>query len=142
MVVRLVVVLMAVTAANQPPSLQFQQAVDLVIAKGDCSSARPILDELARGQDRRIAGGALLYSAWCREKTGDDGAREAYQRVVAEFSDQPAAVAEARRRLGALQRPQTLADRFRHNVPKITARIDVGASPEVVVLSRTAGNSM
>jgi Tol biopolymer transport system component len=105
-VVVLAVVLVAAVAAAQDrsPAQRFQQAIDLMATRGDYPAAIRLFEEIAKGQDRSLAARSLLYIGLCDEKLGKQGAKEAYQRLVREFPDQPEALAEARSRLAAMAR--------------------------------------
>lgn len=106
-VVALAVMLGAALAIGQDhsPAQRFQQAIDLMATRGDYPAAIRIFEELAKGRDRGLAARSLLYIGLCDEKLGRQGAKEAYQRLLREFPDQPEALAEARSRLAALAGP-------------------------------------
>ncbi len=59
------------------------------------------------GANRALAAQALMGIGQCFEKLGDLQARVTYERVVRNFADQSAIVAQARSRLAALSRPRT-----------------------------------
>jgi len=106
MVAALVLVLATTMAAQEPtPAQLFQQAIDIMATRGDYPAAIRMFEGIAKGKDRNLAARSLLYVGLCYEKLGKQGAREAYQRLVREFPDQPEALAEARVRLAALARP-------------------------------------
>ena len=86
---------------------RFQQAVTLIETRGDCQAALPLLEPIARGQDRALAARALVYTGGCHERLGATRARQAYRQVIDQYPDQRAAVAEARTRLQALDRRAT-----------------------------------
>jgi len=54
---------------------------------------------------RPVAARALVGLGQCYEKLGQQGAREAYERVLRDYADQNEAATEARTRLAALHRP-------------------------------------
>ena len=57
-------------------------------------------------RERSLAARALVYLGTCYERLGNQRARQAYRRVLDQFSDQRAAVTEARARLVALDRAE------------------------------------
>jgi Tol biopolymer transport system component len=84
----------------------FQQALVKERADGDLRGAIAIYERIAREftGDRALAAKALVQMGRCHEKLGNEDAQRAYRRVVQEYPDQTAMVAEARGRLTALQR--------------------------------------
>jgi Tol biopolymer transport system component len=55
--------------------------------------------------NRPVAARALVGLGQCYEKLGQQGAREAYERVLRDYADQSEAATEARTRLAALHKP-------------------------------------
>jgi Tol biopolymer transport system component len=55
--------------------------------------------------NRPVAARALVGLGQCYEKLGQQGAREAYERVLRDYADQSEAATEARTRLAALRKP-------------------------------------
>ena len=92
-------------AQSSGPAQRLQQAVDLMETRGDYPAAIRLFEETSKGADRTVAARALLYLGLCYEKLGASGAEKAYQRLIRDFADQSAAVAEARTRLARLGRP-------------------------------------
>jgi Tol biopolymer transport system component len=88
-----------------PLSQQFQEAVTLMEARGDCRAASPVFARVADGADRALAARALVYLGVCHERLGRTDAAAAYRRVIDQFPEQRAAVTEARRRLAAMDSP-------------------------------------
>jgi Tol biopolymer transport system component len=82
----------------------FQQALRKERTEGNCAEAIALYEQVAREarDNRELAAQALVRAGECHEKLGQDAARKAYQRVVAEFSDQREQAAIARERLAAL----------------------------------------
>lgn len=62
--------------------------------------------------DRAVAADALVRMADCYQKLGDAQARTIYERIVREFTDQPASVEHARRQLVALDSSVTKVATF------------------------------
>lgn len=98
------IVLTVVAAAQQAPSpaQQFEEAITLIETRRDYAAAAQILESVAAAGDRPLAARALLYLGTCYERIAPEKARATYERVVKEYADQPAAVAQARKRLAAL----------------------------------------
>lgn len=128
----------------------FQQALTQERAVGDLTAAIDLYRRIAddRSVDRALAARALMRMAGCYDQLGSPEARKIYERVVSGFSDQPAAVAEARRRLqpatntairpepppGLLARPST---------PVPLANIPAGVlSPNARFGAAIAGNNL
>lgn len=89
--------------ADDPVRAQkLQQAIDLIESKGDMAHARPLLEEAAKSTDTTVAAQALLYLAKAQERTDRAAARKTYRQIVRRFSDQQAAVTQARTRLAVL----------------------------------------
>jgi Tol biopolymer transport system component len=91
-------------AQERDAEVALQRAMHVEQVEGDLEKAiqlyRQLVDE--HGASRAVAARALVRIGQCYEKLGSEGAREAYDRVVREFADQPDAVAIARRRLETL----------------------------------------
>jgi hypothetical protein len=90
----------------QSPQQLFQQALSMERAEGKLDEAiRQYERVLAEaGADRALASRALLQIGRCYEKLGETRARDSYERLVRDYSDQPQVVAEARTRLASLAR--------------------------------------
>jgi Tol biopolymer transport system component len=97
------------TPAGTGAGQRFQEAVTLMDVRRDYAAAVRLFEEVASGPDRRLAARALVYLGICYERLGRDEAARAYQRVISDFADQPAAVRDARVRLGAIERAQASA---------------------------------
>ena len=76
----------AASGAGQTPSVQlaqqFQEAVTLMEARGNCRAALPLLGRVADGADRGLAARALVYVGTCQERLGREEATRAYRRVI------------------------------------------------------------
>ena len=90
----------------------FQQALVKERADGDLRGAIGLYERIVLefSADRALSAKALVQMGQCHEKLGSTEAERAYQRVVREFGDQEAPVAEARTRLAALQRAAQAAE--------------------------------
>ncbi len=97
----------AFAAAQTSPSEQFEQAVTLMDSRGDYAAAAKLFEAVAGGSSRALAARALVYLGTCYEHLGETRARIAYRRVIEQYADQPAALAQARARLDALDRRNT-----------------------------------
>ncbi len=97
--------------APTTPGQRFQEAVTLMESRGDYAAAIRIFDEISGGADRTLAARALVYQGVCYERMGREEARKAYRRVIEQFADQRAAVAEARSRLATLERARAVPAR-------------------------------
>ncbi len=105
----------AVATPVDDAARQLEAAVYREIAYGDLRGAAAQYRAIAtqRGIPRPVAARALLQLGQCLEKWGRVGeAREAYNRLVREFGDQPEAASRARARLadatGAIPAPLNL----------------------------------
>jgi tetratricopeptide (TPR) repeat protein len=105
-------------------SQRFQQAVDLMETKGDYPAAIRLFEEVAAGDDRRLAARALLYLGLCQEKLNPSRAENLYRQVLQRFSDQSEVAREARSRLAALSRKRARA-------PSAVLARQVWAGPDV-----------
>ncbi len=108
-VLLLVCSLATLAAQPQTPPQRLQEAVRLMETRGDYPAAIRLLTGLTKTPDRATAARAWLYLGVAREQLGFAEAADAYRQVLANFTDQPATVAEARRRLAAVERPATAA---------------------------------
>ena len=90
--------------SDATPARQFEEAVTLVDSRNDCAGAVPLFERVASAAERSLAARALVYLGACYERLGNERARQAYRKVLDQFSDQRAAVTEARARLVALDR--------------------------------------
>jgi Tol biopolymer transport system component len=86
------------------PAQQFEQAVTLMESRGDYEGAVRLFEAVAASADRALAARALVFLGTCYERVGNEKARQAYERVLAQYADQRAAAAQARARLAVLQR--------------------------------------
>ena len=98
----------------------FQQALVMEQAEGNLQEAIQMYEQIAEefSSDRELVARALVQMGGCYEKLGSEGARDAYGRVVREFSDQENVAAQARTRLAALNRASRAAE-----APSITTRL-------------------
>jgi Tol biopolymer transport system component len=90
----------ALAGAQAADSRTLQQAIDLIESKGDVRAALPLLEAAAKSSDRAVAARALLYIGQVRAASDPAGARNALERILAEFPDQKAVAEQARVRLG------------------------------------------
>ncbi|MCA1570277.1 MAG: tetratricopeptide repeat protein [Chloroflexi bacterium] len=105
-----VVALLTVSGASavwaQNAQQLFQQALSKERADGKLDEAiqlyRQVLEQA--GPDRALASRALLQLGRCYERLGQEGAREAYERLLRDYADQAPVAAEAKTRLAALSR--------------------------------------
>lgn len=86
------------------PAEQFEHAVTLMDSRNDYAAAAKLFDAVAKAGSRALAARALVYLGTCYERLGESRARVVYRRVIKEYADQPAALAQARARLEALDR--------------------------------------
>jgi Tol biopolymer transport system component len=98
----------AVPAAAQQPSAEvlLEQAMHVERVEGNLQRAIELYQRVLREHpsDRTVAATAQLHIGICYETLGLNEAQGAYRRVVQEYPDQLAMVAEARGRLTRLQR--------------------------------------
>ncbi|MFQ6078892.1 MAG: tetratricopeptide repeat protein, partial [Thermodesulfobacteriota bacterium] len=101
----------------------FEKALYLEEAQGDLQKAIDLYQQIVKQfpKDREVAAKSQLHIGLCYEKLGRDEAQKAYQRVIEEFADQHAVVAEARIRLSALEQPAIAANRSGMVVRKVWA---------------------
>ncbi len=108
--VALVIVAFAVLVGAQSqdrPDLQLKAAVYKETVEGDLQGAIAVYKQIVSNAaaPRPIAAAALLGLGGCYEKVGEaqaSEARKAYERLVADYSDQSQQAAQARARLAAL----------------------------------------
>ncbi len=93
-------------AAKQDPARRFQEAIDRMETKGDYAGAIQIFEALVKVPDRALAARALYYLGFCHEKLGNDRARQAYEQLIREFSDQIEIVRLAQDKLTLLSQGQ------------------------------------
>ena len=95
---------LAVPLSAQKASLsdQFQEARQLLESKGDYPAALKLFESIANGPDRNLAARSLLYLGYCYERLGNAVARQKYQKILDDFPEERALVAEAKKRLTAL----------------------------------------
>jgi len=102
----------AVIAQSQKSAEElYQSALVMKEGRGDLEAAiklfARILSEYPR--DRAVTGKAQLQIGLCYEKLGEAKAQEAYNKVIAEFQDQPEVVKIAKERLAGLAKPAAAA---------------------------------
>jgi Tol biopolymer transport system component len=83
-------------------TVQLERAISLEVMDGNLKAAMEIYRQLSVSADRAVAARALLRLGDAYRKQGDPQARDAYERVLREFGDEPAA-ADARARVGTSQ---------------------------------------
>lgn len=88
----------------QQPALLLEDAAKRELVDGDLKGAIDTLQRILKleGVPRAITARALLHLGQCFEKLGTTEARQAYERIVREFADQPEEANLARGRLTAL----------------------------------------
>jgi Tol biopolymer transport system component len=95
-----------VAAPAQSPDVQFRAAQQKETVEGDLNAAiaiyRKLADERATPPD--VAARALVRLGRCYQRMGNTEARKAFERVLSQFSGQPAAVAEAKQLLASMDR--------------------------------------
>jgi Tol biopolymer transport system component len=115
----LLLLTVAVTAAVQNGNDLFQQGLAKETG-GDIKGAIQVFERIVRdfSSNRALTAKALLQLGQSSDLLGQDQSRKYYERVIREFADQTEAVAEARKRLTALDsgKPATLRAR-RVNLP-------------------------
>ncbi|MCJ7629712.1 MAG: tetratricopeptide repeat protein, partial [Longimicrobiales bacterium] len=103
----MLVLFAAPVGGQQTPEELLQSALYKQQVEGDLEGAVEILQTLIDdfAEHREIAASALVLLGRVHETLGSANAERAYQRVLNDYPDQRAAVAEARTRLAALTRP-------------------------------------
>ncbi len=99
-----IIVVVGVLAGVAHPAAQqnghdlFQMALAAERADGNLRQAIQLYERVVQesAADRSLAARALVRMADCYQKLRDDQARSVYERVVRDYADQPAAVAQAR----------------------------------------------
>lgn len=99
----------AALAQSDPAEILLQQASHKQLVEGDLDSAIRLYQRVVaeHPSNRAASAKALLQIGRAYEKLGKEQARQAYARVVRDYSDQAAAATEARQRLNALERTET-----------------------------------
>jgi Tol biopolymer transport system component len=110
----------------------FQAALYQEEVEGELTSAIELYQEILEQfpDERSIGAKAQLHIGICFEKLGHERAREAYERVVLDFADQPDTVAMARNRLAEIDRAVS-SNKREPNFRKI----QIPGSPENAVFS-------
>jgi Tol biopolymer transport system component len=88
--------------AQSSAEVALRAAMELETVKGDLKGAIEQYRKLAAGPDRPVAARALIRMAECHQKLGSAEARQVYERVLRDFSDQKDAASEARTRLAGM----------------------------------------
>lgn len=85
-----------------------QAAINKQLVEGDLEAAIEIYENILNRfpSNKPVAAKSLVQLGRCYEKLGDEKAREAYERVLRDYGDQSAEVAEARARLTVLSASQ------------------------------------
>lgn len=117
----------AAPARAQTASDLFQQGLRTERADGDLKSAIAIYQRLIREHpsDRGVVARALIQLGGAFERMGSAEARAAYERVLRDYSEQPAEASLARTRLAALAASSRPAPRTDPTVRRIWAGADV-----------------
>ena len=93
--------------AQQSAEQLFQSGLYQEEVEGNLTKAIEIYEKILTDfpGNRSVAAKAQLQIGICYEKLGREMAEDAYQKVIAEFADQPEVVRAARARLNALKKP-------------------------------------
>jgi len=83
----------------------YQQALRVERVSGDLEEAIRLYQQVVETGDRVLGARALIRIAESHEKLGQQGARDAYARIIQDFGDQTEQVAVARERLTAMEPP-------------------------------------
>ena len=92
-------------AITQSAGQKLQQAIDLIESQGNLQRAVALLEDVAKGPDRKTAARALLTLGRLRERQGSAEAVPTYERLVKSFGDQTEEVDAAKARISALAKP-------------------------------------
>jgi Tol biopolymer transport system component len=97
---------LAVAQVQERLDLQLKAAVYKETVEGDLQGAMTLYKQIVSNASvpRPIAAAALLGLGGCYEKLGQAEARNVYERLLAEYSDQAQEAAQARDRLAAISR--------------------------------------
>jgi Tol biopolymer transport system component len=89
----------------------FQKGMIQEEGEGNLAKAIDIYNSLVNdvNVDRSIRAKALLHVGICYEKLGNQNARRTYQKLISEYSDQEAIVAEGIEKLNGLKKPENIA---------------------------------
>jgi len=89
---------------NHQAEVLLQEAQHRALVDGDLERAIELCEKILteHGGNRAVAAKALLQMGGCYEKLGNTEAQKAYGRIVEEYADQTATMAQARTRLAAL----------------------------------------
>lgn len=93
---------------SQQAEQLLQAAINKQVVEGDLEAAIEIYENILNRfpGNKPVAAKALVQLGQCYEKLGNEKAREAYERVLRDYGDQSAEVAEARARISALEQLQ------------------------------------
>ena len=96
------------SVANQqdPAAIDLEAAIRTETIDGNLEAAIAQYEQIAETSNRAIAAEALMRMGGAYEKLGSEEAQRAYQRVVSEYADQGAVVAQAQTRLSSLVQTQ------------------------------------
>ena len=96
---------------NDQAEVALKAATNKELVDGDLKGAIELYKKIVAsyGKNRTVIAHALVQMGQCYEKLGKTEARNAYERVVREFADQPEPARLARQRLAALQQPTSPA---------------------------------
>jgi Tol biopolymer transport system component len=91
--------------AQQSAGVLLQSGLYKEEVQGDLEAAIKVYERVLKEfpKDRPVAAKALLHIGLCYEKLGKQEAQKTYQRLIKEYTDQPAPVSQARARLAVLQ---------------------------------------
>lgn len=106
-VIGIVIIVFVLGAFSQTADDLFQKALRLEKSEGKLAEAIELYQKVITGpSNKSLAAQAQLRIGMCYEKMGIAEAVKAYELVIAKYSDQAAAVAEAKARLAALRKKE------------------------------------
>lgn len=98
--------LLGSSLAQQTSADKFQKALAKEKAEGKLEEAIALYQKVVdKGEDDSLAAQAQLHIGMCYEKLGLEKAREAYEKVIERFPNQPESVRAAREKLAQLKKP-------------------------------------
>ncbi len=138
--------------AQPDAARRLQEGIDLAESRGDCRSAIPVFEDVAKQRNRDLAARGLLYAGRCYELLGSVKAAAVYRQVAAKFRDRGEYASEAESRLSALGASPlsgrtgaaTLASRVLKLIPvgKVPYRAVMAASGGEVYVSNAGDDSI
>ena len=140
-------VLLALSKAHAQlpePERLYEAALYQLEAVGDYEEAITLFDRVAREypENKPLAAKALLKLGLCYERLGSQKAEETYTRIIRQFPDQAAQVAEARTRLAALhQQKEAVGQSVQLSVPELSLSLSPDGS-KMAVLDMSIGQNI